>query len=214
MGFGIAGAFVASTVLSAASSYMGYQAAGEQAKAGKKAAKRHARFIAKRNKLEQSIAIEKFELEVAMETERLTHETEYVTGQLEKRKARVSGEAVASYAASGVTVGEGSAEAVLERIEGEFESDIATVRETAELELKQFTESGQKSLDWFLEQSTMETQYGVQSSLDEASAYGSQASYAQTGSFLGPASQLLSGYASYGMYQSSLSSPGGMMNIT
>lgn len=207
MAFGIAGALVASTVLGAASSYMGYQAAEEQARRGKRAAQRHAEFIQKRNKMEQSIAIEKFELELAMETERLKHETEYVVGQLEKKKVRAAGEATAGYAASGITVGEGSAEAVLERIESEFESDIAMVRETSALELEQFTKSGQQSLDWFLEQSTMETEYGVQSSLAEASAYSSQAGYAQQASILGPLAQLGSGAASYGMYQESLKKP-------
>ncbi|MCK5642402.1 MAG: hypothetical protein KAJ19_16465, partial [Gammaproteobacteria bacterium] len=90
----ITGALIAgSTALNMYSSYRGGGAAAEEAKAGEKAAKRHARFIRKRNRLEQQIAIEKFELDVAMETERLKHETEYVVGQLEKRKVRTSGEA-------------------------------------------------------------------------------------------------------------------------
>ena len=204
----LTGALIAgSTGLGMLSSYLGGSAAEDDARAGKDAARRHAEFIRKRNRLEQSIAIQKSELEVAMETERVQHETEYVVGQLEKKKARVSGEAVASYAASGITVGEGSAEAVLERIEGEFESDISMVRETAALGLEQFIESGQASLDWFLEQSTMETEYGVQSSLSEASAYGSRAGYAQQASILGPLAELGSGAASYGIYQETRNQP-------
>ena len=208
MALGVVGAIGISTALSMASSYLGGQAAEEDARRSKKAAQRHAEFIQKRNKMEQFIAIEKFGLEIAMEEERVKHETEYVIGQLEKKKARTSAEATAGYAASGVTVGEsGSVEAVLERIEGEFESEMSMVRETAALGLKQFTESKQTSLDWFLEQSTMETEYGVQSSLAEASAYGSQAGYAQQASILGPLAQLGSGAAQYGMYQESRNKP-------
>ncbi len=191
---------VGGTALGMASSYLGGQAAEDRARAGEKAARRHAKFIRRRNRLEQSIAIEKFELEVAMETERLKHETEYLVGQLEKRKERTVGEATAGYAASGVTVGGGgSAEAVLERIEGEFESDISMVRETAALELEQFTTSRQTSLEWFMEQSTMETKYGIQSSLAQASAYSSQAGYASQAGVMGAGAALLSGGAQYGM---------------
>ena len=98
-------------------------------------------------------------------------------------------------------------ETVLERIESEFESEISMVRKTAALGLEQFIESGQKSLAWFLEQSTMETEYGVQSSLAEASAYGSQAGYAQTASILGAGAAGMSGAAQYGTYQESLKKP-------
>ena len=193
--------------LNVVSSYFGAKGAKEDAKRGKEAARREAEFIKKRNEMEQAIAKEKFALEVAMEEERVKHETEYVIGQLEKKKARVSGEATASYGASGVTIAEGSAENVLERIESEFESEMSMVRETAALGLEQFTESGQKSLDWFLEQSTLETEYGVQSSLSEASAYGSRAQYAQQASIINPLAAGVSGVAEYGMYKESLNRP-------
>ena len=196
------------TGLSAVSSYMGYKGAEEDARRNAAAAKRHAEFIKKRNKLEQSIAIEKFNLEVAMETERMKHETGYIVRQLEKQKARAIGEATAGYAASGITLSEGgSAEDVLKRIEGEFESNISMVRKTAALEFDQFYESKQTSLDWFMEQSTMETEYGVQSSLAEASAYSSQAGYAQQASILGPLAAGMGGAASYGMYKESVKQP-------
>lgn len=206
---GITGALlVGSTVLSMASSLMGGSAAKRDAKRRKEAAQRHAEFIAKRNKLEQAIATEKFGLEIAMEEERLKHETGYIVGQLEKQKARATGEATAGYAASGITLSEGgSAEEVLKRIEGEFESDISMVRKTAALEFDQFVESKQTSLNWFLEQSTMETEYGVQSSLAEASAYSSQAGYAQQAGVIGAGAALLSGGASYGMYKESVKQP-------
>ena len=77
MGLGLTGAIGISTALGMASSYLGGQAAKEDAEAGKDAARRRAEFIRKRNKMEQSIAIQKFELEVAMEEERIKHETEY-----------------------------------------------------------------------------------------------------------------------------------------
>lgn len=199
---------VGSTALSMASSYFGAKGAEEDARRNKEAARRHAEFIKKRNAMEQSIAKEKFNLEIAMETERLKHETGYIVGQLEKQKVRAIGEATAGYAASGITLGEGgSAEDVLKRIEGEFESNISMVRKTAALEFDQFVESKQKSLSWFLEQSTMETEYGVQSSLSEASAYSSQAGYAQTASMLGPLAAGMGGAAQYGMYQESLKTP-------
>ena len=196
------GALIGATVLSAGSSYLGAKGAKKQAKRGKDAARREAEFIEKRNAMEQSIAKEKFELEIAMETERMEHETRYIVGQLEKQKARASGEATAGYAASGVTLGEGgSSEAVLKRIESEFESDVSMVRKTAALELEQFTTGKQKSLDWFMEQSTMETEYGVQSSLSEAEAYKSRADFAGVGMALGPLAAGLGGAAQYGMYK-------------
>ena len=196
-----AGAAIAlSTGLSMASSYFGYGAAGDKAKAEKKAAERRARYLNERKRMAQSIAIQKTELEIAMETERIEHETEYIVGQLKKKEATISSSATAGYAASGVTVGKGgSVETVLGRIASESQSEQDIVLETAELQLSQFIESKEQSLEWFMEQSEFETAYGVETAFDAASAYGSQADYAQLGQFLGPLSAGASGAATYGM---------------
>lgn len=200
------GALIGSTVLGAYSSYKGYKGQQEQARLGEKSAKQRAVYLDQRKRMAQSVAIQRTELEIAMETERLTHETDYLVGQLKKKEVKALGEATTGYAASGITVkeGSGSVEDVLGRIKSEAKSQRDIVRETATLELEQFTKSKQQSLEWFMEQSEFETAYGVETSLDAAKAFGEQADVAQLGSVLGPLSVGLSGAATYGMHQESL----------
>jgi hypothetical protein len=197
---GLGAAIGLSTAFSMASSYFGYKGQEDEAEAGKKAAKRRARYLNERKRMAQSIAIEKTELEIAMETERLEHETGYIIGQLKKKEATISSSATAGYAASGVTVGKGgSVETVLDRIASESKSERDIVLRTAELELSQFTESREQSLEWFMEQSEFETAYGVETSLDAAKQFGQQSDYAQLGTYLGPLAAGMSGAADYGM---------------
>jgi len=210
MGETVVVALVASTVVTAGTTYLAGKAASKEAKAASKERKQQAEQARLREEREEQLAKEKKDAEIKMAGERLSFEkgtrkekAKFVTSQMVKRDAEVFAAAVAGFAASGIELGEDSTTAVLNRISRESKVEQEAVWKeyydfegARELEYEQLKETKELTYDWFTTRLHQETEWEIASRYAEASALRTKGKYAKYGGYLGTVGKLSGGYAS------------------
>jgi len=206
------GALIASTVISAGSAYMSYEASRKAADAQADAAQREAEQERLRTEREIQIAAEKKAADISMAAERLAFEkkirkskADFTIGQMNKVENELKAAAIAGYAASGIDINKSSsALAVFKRISEESDVQEAEVRKDYEafakardIEFEQLKTTEELSYEWFTSRIHQESQWTIENKYAEASAYRTKAKYATYGGYLGVVGALASGYKDY-----------------
>jgi len=206
------GALIASTVISAGSAYMSYEASSKAADAQADAARREAEQERLRTEREIQIAAEKKAADISMAAERLAFEkkirkskADFTIGQMNKVENELKAAAIAGYAASGIDINKSSsALAVFKRISEESDVQEAEVRKDYEafakardIEFEQLKTTEELSYEWFTSRIHQESQWTIENKYAEASAYRTKAKYATYGGYLGVGGALASGYKDY-----------------
>jgi len=209
MGVGLA---VAAVALSAGSAYMSYKGQKDQADAQRREARKQAERAQEREAREKRIRQEQIDYESALAMERAEWETDISLEKAEFTSERIQEEAdmvkaaqIAGYAASGLSLSEGSPLVVMARTSKISETEKESVMRGHDIfsearmkEAEEVKKGGEATYEWFRERLHAETGYEVESRLAEASMYKKKASGAQYGGYLSVGSSLLSAAGSFG----------------
>jgi len=196
----------------AGSSLLGMLGQKDQADARRREARKQAEIAQEREAREKRIKMEQVDYEAELAKERAEWETDISLEKAEFTNERIQEEAdivraaqIAGYAASGVSLSEGSPLAVMSRTakvaETERESVMRGHEVFSEARMKEADEvrkGGEATYEWFRERMHAETGYEVESRLAEASMYRKKAKNVQYGGILSMGSSLLSSAGSMG----------------
>lgn len=213
-------AIVASTVVSAVSTYMAHEAQQDLADQQAAEAARQAQVVKEREERELRIEQERIAYEANLAQQRADWEIGISLEKAEFTRERIQEEAnlvraaqVVGYAASGIDIGEGSPLRVMART-----ADVAETERTAVLrgheifaeartkEAEEVKKGGEQTYEWFSERIHAETGYEVSSRMAEAAMYRTKGRYAGYGKYLSTGATLLGGTAramgAYNMFKS------------